>query len=218
MHVYKHACPRGRWRSEDNFQDRTLVVSLGHKCLHLLNHLSSSCVLLQRSHAVQDFSGRTFDQIPRLSDIILSKKNFSHSFMVCAHGGQRTTSGMRPFLFFHHICPGDQTLVMLGCKFLHSLSRHTSLIWSDLLSVLVSSYLKWKCKLCYVDAENMVNQYKLFVVILNTQLTLLRVRLTKSLLSKYCLEELNEFFFLGEDRLGPLQPDSQCHVFAQELA
>lgn len=85
-----------------------------------------------------------------------------------------------------------------------SLSRHTSLIWSDLLSVLVSSYLKWKCKLCYVDAENMVNQYKLFVVILNTQLILLRVRLTKSLLSKYCLEELNELFFLGEDRLGPL--------------
>lgn len=93
--------------------------------------------------------------------------------MVCAHGGQRPTSGMRLFLFFHHICPGDQTLVMLGCKFLYSLSRHTSLLWSDLLNyVLASSYLKWKCKLYYVDAENMVNQYKLLVVILNTELIL----------------------------------------------
>jgi hypothetical protein len=48
------------------------------------------------------------------------------------------------FLFFHHVCPGDQThLATLGRKCLYPLSHLTILIWSDLtVSILVSLSVK----------------------------------------------------------------------------
>lgn len=48
------------------------------------------------------------------------------------------------FLYFHHVCPGDQThLATLGRKCLYPLSHLTILIWSDLtVSILVSLSVK----------------------------------------------------------------------------